>query len=99
MDELKITRSNGNGKGGKTFYYVRPIYDCFNRSRKVSGFTYREIHEKLDKLIETWYSPKIILYEIQGHTIASNSKENALKEFWRVCELTDVKKPFEVKQK
>ncbi len=99
QSDIKVTKSNGLGKGGKTFYYIRPLTECHNRSRKVSGFTHQEIQEKIEKVITKWYSPIVVLYEVDGHIIGSNSKENALKEYWRICELADAKakKMFDVK--
>lgn len=38
----------------------------------------------------------VIYYEINGKVIGSNSKENALKEYWRICELSEVGKPLPV---
>jgi len=97
--DVKVTKSNGLGKGGKTYYYIRPLAECHNRSRKVSGFTYQEIQEKIEKTIAKWYAPMVILYEVDGHIIGSNSKWNALEEYWRRCDIEDAKakKQFEVK--
>lgn len=96
MEGISIRQSNGYGKNGKVSYYIRPLQECLNRSRKVSGFTYAEIEEKKRKLINKWYSPIVIYYKIDSHIIGSNSKENALKEYWRVCELSDIGKEFQV---
>lgn len=81
MEGIKIENSNGLGKGGRVVYYVRPLQQCFNRSRKFKGFTHFELTEKKDKLIKKWYAPMVIYYEVDGHIIGSNSKENALKEY------------------
>lgn len=96
MEGIKIEKSNGRGKGGRSVYYIRPIQKCFNKSRKVSGFTHAEIEEKKEKLINKWYAPMIIYYEINGCVIGSNSKENALKEYSRICDLEDQNKVFDV---
>jgi hypothetical protein len=96
QSDVKIERSNGNGKGGKIFYYIRPLQECMNKSRKASGFTPAELHEKISNVITKWYSPMVIMYMVNGWVIGSNSKENALKEYWRVCERGDVGKEFEV---
>jgi len=94
--DIKIHTSAGRGKNGKMYKGVRPLADCFNRSRKVGGYNHQEIQAKIDKVIEKWFSPKVILYRVDGHVIGSNSKENALKEYWRVCEKEKIKQHFEV---
>lgn len=96
MEGIKIERSYGKGKYGAVSYYIRPLQECFNRSRKVSGFTHAEIEEKKQKLISKWYAPMVIYYEINGVVIGSNNKENALKEYWRVSELEDIGKIFPI---
>lgn len=95
--DIKISRSNGNGKGGRISYFIRPAAECLNRSRKVSGWPGNDIQEKIDKCVSKWFSPMVILYEIEGSVVGSNSKENALKEYWRRCEKEDINKQFEVK--
>lgn len=101
MTELKemlsIQRSNGNSRGGKSVYYIHPAQPCSNKSRKVSGYTYKEIQEKLEKVCKTWYAPIVIYYKIEGFIIGSNSKANALKEYWKICAIEDIGKGFEVK--
>lgn len=92
QDDIKIEASRGFGKANKERYYVRPIWECFNRSRSVSGYSRKEIEEKIEKLIKKWYAPEIILYEINGLLIGSNNESNALKEYWRVCEQKDIGK-------
>lgn len=94
--DVEVRRSNGRGKDGKTYYFIRPFAECFNRSRKVSGWTSQEINDKIEKVIAKWYSPRVILYQIEGTIIGSNSKENALKEWWRVCEIEKIKQLTEV---
>lgn len=99
QSDVKITQSIGQGKGGKMSWFIRPIYYCFNRSHKVSGFTGKELQEKADKVISKWYYPRVILYEVDGETIASNSKENALTEYWRVCAKEKIGVIFEATRK
>jgi hypothetical protein len=95
---LRIERSNGQGKGGSSVYYIRPAQTCSNRSRKVRGFVHLEIKAKTKKLIYKWFAPMVIYYEVNGVVIGSTSKENALKEYWRICDRNDVGKIFQVKQ-
>lgn len=96
---IVIRRSNGRSGSGKKALYIRPSLDCANRSRKITGWNYYELQEKLNKVCEKWYAP-MIYYEVNGDIIGSNSKQNALKEYWKVCSLEDskAKKPFEIKQ-
>lgn len=95
--QVKIEVSNGRNSFGGIIKYIRPAGECFNRSRKVSGYTGAEVNQKVENCIAKWYSPLVIYYEVGGVIIGSNSKENALKEYWRVCEKRDVNKIFEVK--
>lgn len=98
QSDVEVKRSNGYGKGGRLIAFVRPIYYCFNRSRKVSADTGAELREKIEKTIQKWYAPVVIRYEINGNTVCSNSKDNALTEYWRVCNKEDIGKIFEVTQ-
>lgn len=98
QEDVELTRSEGRGSGGKSFYYIRPLQKCYNRSRRVGGFTSSEINQKINNCIRKWYYPKVVFYKIDGHIIGSNSKENALKEYWRICDLRDVGVEFEVEQ-
>lgn len=88
--------SHGSGQYGKKYLILHPNVDCFNKSRKVSGFKDGEVFEKAEKVINRWYHP-LSIYEIDGRVIASNSEQNALKEYWRVCSYEKIKKQFEVK--
>jgi hypothetical protein len=97
--QVEVQSSNGYSRGGAIVKFVRPVGKCSNRSRKVSGFTGKEVSEKVARVIERWYSPIVIYYEINGTVIGSNSKQNALKEYWRICDMKDHGKIFEVNQK
>lgn len=88
--------SNGNGMAGMQYAYLRPNYECMNKSRRVGAFYSKELWEKAEKVVLKWYYPKIILYKIDGLTIASNNEINALKEWWRICEKKFVGIPFPV---
>lgn len=94
--DIVIHISNGRGKNGKVYKTIRPLAKCFNRSRKVGGYSTQELKEKTEKVINKWFSPKVILYKVDGEIIGSNSKENALKEYWRVCDVWKIKQHFEV---
>ena len=84
--EIKIINSNGRGKNGKKHVYIRPDFECFNMSRKASGFDNRELNESINNVLRKWYQPKLFVYDIDNHVIVSNSEENALREYWRVCD-------------
>lgn len=88
--------SAGSNSFGGQYIYLRPNYECFNKSRKVGSAT-GDIWDKVDKVIAKWYGPKVNLYMIDGHVIGSNNEENALKEYWRVCDWDKRKQIFEVK--
>jgi hypothetical protein len=97
--DIRIDASNGRTTDNlKIVRYIRPVYECFNRARKVTGFTSSEVNRKINNVVAKWYSPKVILYKIEGWVIASNSKRNALCEYWRVCDMKDVGKEFEVQE-
>lgn len=87
--------SSGSGAYGNRYLYLRPNFECFNKSRRVGGYQ-EEVLAKAEKVIEKWYYPAIQLYVIDGHVIASNSPDNALKEYWRVCDWGKRKQIFEV---
>lgn len=93
---VKIDTSNGRNSFGGIVKYIRPAGECINRSRKVSGLTGKEVSEKVEACIKRWYSPMVIYYQIEGVVIGSNSKENALKEFWRICDPRVIGKQFPV---
>lgn len=93
--QVKRTESNGCGKDGRKTIFLHPDCECFNRSRSVKFFTKEEAEQKIEKIIDKWYSPEIKRYEIDGRVIASNSAANAVKEYWRVCDPKHIGKPFE----
>lgn len=96
---IKIRYSNGYGKGGKLAAYVRPDYDCFNRGRRVADYSPNGLEEMIKTVIRKWYSPDLKVYEVDTYTIVSNNDENALKEFYRVCDIKDKDIVFPVRLK
>lgn len=93
---ISVVHSKGKGKDGKRYVNLRPKQECFNRSRKVGGFNDKELWDKMEEVIIKWYAPAIVLYKIDGKIIGSNSEENALKEWWRVCEIEFIGVSFPV---
>lgn len=88
MENLKIERSNGSGKYGQVFYYVRPAGKCSNRSMRFAA-------DKLDTGIKTHF-PNVNYYMIQGLTIAAKNESFAIKEYRRICDLKDIGKKVDV---
>lgn len=97
VDGVSLTQSNGRGKSGKMYCYIRPKKHCFNRSRKVGGFTEAELFSAIMACIKKWYNP-IQYFNINEYVIGSNSEENALKEWWRVCDKKYVDVRIEIKK-
>lgn len=88
--QVEIKLSKGFMKGGTRKWFIRPAINCFNRSRIATTL------ESAEKMAKKWYSPTVQLYSIGGREIGSNNPENALKEYWRVCEMEEISKPLEV---
>ena len=89
MEEVEVRYSHGNGANNKRWVFIRPSGECFNRSRRVGGFTNDEIMNVVNKCIEKWFTP-LKYFQIEDYIIGSNSEENAVKEYWRVCDKKDI---------
>jgi hypothetical protein len=85
IKDVSVCYSRGRGKGGRRANFIRPADNCFNKSRRVTGFTDEELDEKIIATVKKWYYP-MKYYKVDNHIIGSNSEENALREYWRVCE-------------
>lgn len=81
---LKIERSHGRTKAGISVFYVRPAKTCFNRSRRFVGLT------ALQEGIKKWFGPEVRYFEVKSRIIGSNNETNALKEYWRVCDKSEI---------
>lgn len=85
---VSVIRSKGSHahNSGVTFY-IRPIEPCFNRSRSLIfyGDDKKELEERIIKMVARWYWP-MKYYKIDNVIIGSNSENNALQEYWRVCD-------------
>lgn len=86
---VKITYSAGRGKNGKCFAYVRPNFPCLNRSVRVDC-------DSLDSYMKNIGS--MLKFLVNGAVIGAESKEKALKEYYKVCDKADRGKCFEVQQ-
>jgi hypothetical protein len=87
--DVHIRRSAGRAKDGMPVFYVRPAQSCENRSRRFLGYDQR------DKGIIKWFVPNVNYYLVDGHLIGSNTAQNALKEYWRICDRDKIFKQFE----
>lgn len=93
---IEAVYSNGRGMANMQYVYLRPRVKCDNKSRRVGAFYKDELWRKVDKVAKKWYSPEIKLYKIDNNIIASNNEENALKEWWKICDRQFIKMPFPV---
>ena len=84
---VKVEYSNGKGKSGKNYAFIRPSGKCSNRSRRVEA---SKVKQAIDE-----HFPNVNYYEIGGLVIGAKNPEFAVKEFYRVCEKQSVNKPFE----
>lgn len=96
MISLIIEKSKGFTKDGRKKIFIRPEYYCFNKSRFATGIGQAELEEAKNNIIRKWYSPNLLVYTIDSHTIVSNNEKNALTEYWRVCERNKIGKLFKV---
>ncbi len=83
------------GKHGKVCVYLRPYQQCNNRSRRVSALVGDELKDKVKKCVDKWFTP-MNYYLVNGKTIGPSSQENALKEYYRICERKEIGTHFEV---
>lgn len=98
MSELRyvnISYSKGFGKNGKLAAYVRPFKDCFNKSRRVSSHSDFDLKLRIAKVVYKWYTP-MHYWNVNGHIIGANTKQNALQEWKRVCAKELVGKSCEI---
>lgn len=83
---VKVTYSRGRGKYGKLYAYIRPGKPCANRSRRV------EVHQ-VDKWIEILYpAGEVHYWRIGGLVIGARDEDQAWREYWRVCERSQIRK-------
>lgn len=94
--DVRVIHSLGRGSGGRISCYIRPKEAGFNRDRKVSAFSSKELKDKIIACITKYYTP-ITYYYCEGYIIGSNTDKNALKEYWPVCDRKDIGNKFEIK--
>lgn len=83
-EAVPVTISQGHGKYGKQYAYIRPSKPCANRSRRV------EVHE-VEKWIRIIY-PKVHYWRVGGLVIGAKDEDQAWREYWRVCERSQIRK-------
>ena len=88
MDHVKISYSNGRGRSGKRYAYIRPSLKCFNRSRRCRV---NRIEQTIAK-----HFPVVNYYQVDGFVIGAKNVRSALGEYWRVCELNKIGDEFPV---
>lgn len=103
---LVITQSKGSGRNGKMYCFVSAEAPSVNadvskghRPRRVGGYTTEELNQSVRAIAKKWFFPLRYFLVTDGdknYWVASNSEENALKEYWRVCEVQDIGKEFPV---
>ena len=86
--QVTIQYSSGRGKNGKRWAYIRPDTRCANKSRRVSA-------DKIDETIEKYF-PIVNLYLIKNRIFGAKDERDALKEYWRVCEQSEIGKEVPV---
>lgn len=90
MEHIKITYSNGRGKYGQQYAYIRPAMECFNRSRRV-------LAEKLQGEIARHFpGNKVNYYKVGDYCIGAKDEKAAIKEYWRVCNRGDIGRNIDV---
>lgn len=90
MKPYSIKYSNGRGKNGQQYAYLRPSKKCSNRSRRV---LVRNIQKAIDK-----HFSEVNYFWIDGLIIGAKNDQFALKEYWRVCNKKYIGKHREIKQ-
>lgn len=82
-DHVDVRFSNGRGRSGQQYAFIRPALKCFNRSRRCRV-------DQIELVIEEHF-PVVNYYKIDGEIIGAKNEEFALKEYWRVCAIEDCK--------
>lgn len=91
---MKIEKSIGRTKSGAQVYYLRPDGECINRSYRITCIDEDEYKAKVSK-IEKKIKPEI-QWLIDGYKVIANNSNQALREYWRVCDKSKIGKDFEV---
>lgn len=90
MEHISISYSNGKGKSGKRFAFIRPTGNCRNKSRRC------HVHD-IQKVVDKYFQP-VNYYSIDGLIFGAKDEKFALREYWKVCDIRDRGKQFEVTQ-
>jgi hypothetical protein len=84
MSAVKVILSGGRGKYGQQYAYIRPAKTCHNRSRRVEV---QSLEESVAKIF-----PEVHYWNIGGLTIGARNEDHAWREYWRVCERSQIRK-------
>jgi len=89
MERISIIYSNGKGRLGRRFAFIRPTGNCRNKSRRC------HVHD-IQKVVDKYF-PVVNYYSIDGLIFGAKDERFALREYWKVCEIQNKGKQFEVK--
>jgi hypothetical protein len=84
--DVQITYSEGRGKAGRRYAFIRPLFKCQNKSHRVIAD-----RNKIQEFIEKNF-PNVNYYKVDGLVIGAKSEQFAMKEFWRICEKSKIGK-------
>lgn len=88
--QVKVQFSYGRGKYGRSYVYIRPAFKCNNRSRRVQCKD-----DVIKAAIEKYYTP-CNYYIIEDNVIGAANEKLALREYWKICDKSEIKKQFAV---
>ena len=91
-NDITITYSEGRCKGAQRYAYIRPAEDCHNKSHRVKA----DIATVNDFINRNF--PVVKYFLVDGHVIGAKDDRAALKEYWRICEVSKIRQEFEVKE-
>jgi len=90
---VQIIHSRGRRTNGKMKWFLLPQpfalqsasnYTMNNRARAITGLSSDEMYDKAIAAIKKHFHP-LSAYRVNNKLIYSNSEENALAEYWRIC--------------
>lgn len=84
IEKVKVTYSNGRGKYGRQYAYIRPAKPCDNAGRRV-------LASNVSKSIERHFNP-CYYWNVGDCLIGANSEDAAWKEYWRICKRSEIRK-------
>lgn len=80
-EKVKVTYSNGRAKGGITYAYFRPSFDCSNKSRRC------RVEDLDDQIFRCFPGPFIRYFIVDTYSvIGAKDEAAAVKEYYKICE-------------